>query len=162
MSHKKTPKLKSMSTMTQISYSQVRAQVNQSLKQYTSAMLAFYASHATQGTQMLSIKGLFSHLKLQTNPEARALSWGLSHSNKGGPKLVHYYYTTVFILCALHINTTLNSNSWLVELPFLGPMHVTIITPCLVLTQSSGSGPDPGLSVAWHWLATLFTRTDIA
>ncbi len=60
--------------MTQISYSQVRVQVNQSLKQYTSAALAFYALHATQVTQMLSINGLFSCSKLQTNLKARALS----------------------------------------------------------------------------------------
>ncbi len=105
--------------------------VNQSLKLYTSPTLAFYASCATQVTQMLSIKGLFSRSKLQTNPKARALSWDLLRSNKGGSKLVHYYYTTVFILCTLHINTTLNSNSWLAELPFLGPTHVAIITPLL-------------------------------
>ncbi len=60
--------------MTQISYFQIRAQVNQSLKQYTSAVLAFYTLHATQVTQTLSIKGVFSRSKLQTNPEARALS----------------------------------------------------------------------------------------
>ncbi len=77
---------------------------------------------------MLSIKGLFSHSKLQTNPEARVLSWEPARSNKGGLKLVHYYYTMVFILCALHINTTLNSNSWLAELPFLGPTHVAILS----------------------------------
>ncbi len=42
---RKAQKLKSASAMTQISYSQVRVQVNQSLKQYTSPTLAFYASH---------------------------------------------------------------------------------------------------------------------
>ncbi len=94
-------------------------------------MLAFHALLATQVTQMLSIKGIFSHSKLQTNPEARALSWGLVRSNKGGPKLLHYYYSMVFILCTLHINTILNSNSWLAELPFLGPVHVAIIMPLL-------------------------------
>ncbi len=117
--------------MTQISYSQVKVKVNQSLKQYTSAALAFYASHTTQVTQMLSIKGLFSCSKLQTNPKARALSWELSCFNKGDLKLVHYYYSTVFILCDLQANTTLNSNSWLAELPFLGPTHVAIIMPLL-------------------------------
>ncbi|SJL02905.1 uncharacterized protein ARMOST_06246 [Armillaria ostoyae] len=48
---KKTSKLKSASAMTQISYSQVRAQVTQSLKQYTSAAFTFYASCDTQVTQ---------------------------------------------------------------------------------------------------------------
>ncbi len=76
--------------------------VNQSLKLYTSPVLAFYALRATQVTQMLSIKGIFSHSKLQTKPEARALSWGLARSYNGGPKLLHYYYTTVFIYDALY------------------------------------------------------------
>ena len=88
--------------MTPYSYSQVRVQVNQSLKLYTSPALAFYALHTTQVTQMLLIKGLFSHSKLQTNLKARALSWEPLCSNKGGPKLVHYYYTMVFIYNALY------------------------------------------------------------
>ena len=80
-----------------ISYSQGGAQVNQSLKPYTSPTLAFYTLHANQVTQMLSIKGIFSRSKLQTKPKARALSWGLAHSYNGGPKLVHYDYTVLFI-----------------------------------------------------------------
>ncbi len=51
---------------------------------------------------MLSIKGIFSRSKLQTKPEARALSWGLVRSYNRGPKLVHYYYSMVFIYNALY------------------------------------------------------------
>ncbi len=40
-------------------------------------------------------------------------------------------YYGIYIHCTLPINTTLNSNTWLAELPFLGAMHVTIITPLL-------------------------------
>ncbi len=43
-----------------------------------------------------------------------------------------YTITTLqYLYYALQINTTLNSNSWLVELPFLDPAHVTIIMPLL-------------------------------
>ncbi len=46
---------------------------------------------------MLSIQGIFSPLKLQTNPEAMVSSWRLARDYNGGPKLVHYNYTVLFI-----------------------------------------------------------------
>ena len=46
---------------------------------------------------MISILGIFSCLKLQTGPGARASSWRLACDYNRGPKLVHYGYTVLFI-----------------------------------------------------------------
>ncbi|KAK0433276.1 hypothetical protein EV421DRAFT_1741723 [Armillaria borealis] len=40
---------------------------------------------------------IFSRSKLQTNPDARASSWRLARDYNGGPKLVYYDYTALFI-----------------------------------------------------------------
>ncbi len=93
---------------------------------------------------MISILGVFSRLKLQTSPEATASSWGLARDYNGGPKLVHYHYTALFIY----------STSYKLAVPFLVSFRLPSSFACvprvsqlschsLALTQESSSGPDP-------------------
>ncbi len=93
---------------------------------------------------MLSMQGIFSRSKLQTSPEATASSWGLAHNYNGGPKLVHYNYTALFIY----------STSYKLAVPFLVSFRLLNSFVCvprmsqlschgLALTHGSGSGPDP-------------------
>ncbi len=93
---------------------------------------------------MISMLGIFSCSKLQTSPEATASSWGLAHDYNGGPKLVHYNYTVLFIY----------SMFYKLAVPFLVSFRLPssfACVPCvlqlsrhgLALTQQSGLGPDP-------------------
>ena len=83
----------------------------------------------------------------QTTPEARALSWRLARYYIGGPKLVYYNYTTLFIY----------STSYKLVQPYivlLGLQSAILCVLCvsllschsLALIQSSDSGPDSGFA----------------
>ncbi len=93
---------------------------------------------------MISMLGIFSRSKLPTSPEATASSWGLARDYNGGPKLVHYNYTALFIY----------STSYKLAVPFLVSFRLLSAFACvlhvsqlshhgLALTHESGSGPDP-------------------
>ncbi len=93
---------------------------------------------------MISILGIFSHSKLQTNPEATASSWRLACNYNGGPKLVHYDYTALFIYFTFYKLVPPNIvlfrlPSSLTCIPHMSPLA----RHGLALTQKSGLGPDP-------------------
>ncbi len=93
---------------------------------------------------MISILGVFSHSKLQTSPEATASSWRLARDYNGGPKLVHYNYTALFIYFTFYKFVPPNIVSFrlpssLACIPRMSPLACHR----LVLTQEPGSGPGP-------------------
>ncbi len=93
---------------------------------------------------MLSILGLFSHSKLQTNPEATASSWRLARDYNRGLKLVHYNYTALFIYFTFYKSVLPHIVSF--QLPSslaCIPCMSLLARHCLALTQESGLGPDP-------------------
>ncbi len=93
---------------------------------------------------MISILGIFSRSKLQTSPEATASSWGLACDYNGGPKLVHYNYTALFIYFTFYKFVPPNIVSF--RLPSsltCVPRMLPLAHHHLALTQEPGPGPDP-------------------
>ncbi len=93
---------------------------------------------------MISILGLFSHSKLWTGPDARVSSWRLACDYSGGPKLVHYYYTALFIyfmpykFVPPHIVLFKLWGTFACD-----PRMLQSSRRSLALSQESGLGPDP-------------------
>ncbi len=93
---------------------------------------------------MISILGIFSRLKLQTNPEATASSWRLAHNYNGGPKLLHYNYTALFIYFTFYKLAVPFLVSFRLPSSFACVLHVLQLSHhSLALTQESDPGPDP-------------------
>ncbi len=84
---------------------------------------------------MISILGIFSRSKLQTSPQATASSWGLARDYNGGPKLVHYNYTALFIY----------STSYKLAVSFLVSLGCWAPSPASCVCRHYHA-------MAWRWL----------
>ncbi len=93
---------------------------------------------------MISILGIFSRSKLQTNPDVMMSSWRLACDYNRGPKLVHYDYTVLFIYFMFYKFIPPDIVSFRLPSSFACiPRMSPLAHHCLVLTQESGPGPDP-------------------